>query len=78
MRYTKSQAIDASRTHYKASYINVAEMIGLTTNDRSKAKKHIEKFAEQEGLTVSEIFKEYNDLVDYSINEAIYDGYFDF
>lgn len=53
-------------------------MIGLTTNDRSKAKKHIEKFAEQEGLTVSEIFKEYNDLVDYSINEAIYDGYFDF
>lgn len=44
-RYTQRQAIEATRNHYKATYIRVAEMLGLTTDDRDKAKKYVEKYA---------------------------------
>jgi hypothetical protein len=61
-----------------ASYIEVAEFIGVYTNDRNEAKKAVENHAAENGTTTKELFQYYEELAANARWERKLEGYYDY
>ena len=60
-----------------ASYIDVAEFIGVYTNDRAAAQKAVENHAAENEMTTSELFQLYEEVAAGARWERKLEGYFD-
>ena len=76
--YTKRMAQQATKNQMKASYVNVWEFISGEKTDRETAKAAIKKFANEQGIYMSEVFEEYNAMADDAMKDLELSGYFCF
>ena len=61
-----------------ASYIEVAEFIGVYTTDRLVAKKAVENHAKENEMTTSEVFQLYEEVASEARWDRKLEGYFDY
>lgn len=66
------------RQQFKATYIKVAELCGLKTDNREKAKKFLQNFAKERNLTMQDLFEGYNETLETSISQRALDGFYDY
>ncbi len=66
------------RQQFKATYIRVAELCGLKTDNREEAKKFLQDFANERGLTMQDLFEGYNETLEASISQRALDGFYDY
>jgi hypothetical protein len=66
------------REQLKATYIKVAELIGLKTDEQEKAKVFLREFAKERNLTINDLFDGYNEVLDTYISQRELDGYYDY
>lgn len=66
------------REQFKATYIKVAEMCGLKTDNREEAKKFLQDFAKGRNLTMQDLFEGYNETLEASISQRALDGFYDY
>lgn len=66
------------RQQFKATYISVAELCGLKTDNREEAKKFLQDFAKGRGLTMEDLFEGYNETLEASISQRALEGFYDY
>lgn len=66
------------REQLKATYIKVAELIGLKTDEQEMAKVFLREFAKERNLTINDLFDGYNEVLDTYISQRELDGYYDY
>lgn len=66
------------RRLFKATYIRVAELCGLETDNSEKAKRFLQGFAKERNLTMQDLFEGYNETLEASIAQRELDGFYDY
>lgn len=70
--------VNIERQQLKATYIKVAELCGLKTDNKEEAKKFLQNFAKERNLTMRDLFEGYNETLEASISQRALEGFYDY